>query len=718
MKNLFFIKRKKTLAVIAFLVGSLYATTTISAQANFTSKSSGAWNVASRWTRISGNDADGIPDADDNVVIRPTDSLTTSAAAYCKTLVINGKLRNNSPFGIMETVEIKTGGILWQNHTIVTNGSSIKINTGAKWKGTTLPSATVVTLLIRGTTNTITVDGALGEVGTNQIGQSIRIWLDAKTTTINGIGSIDIARFQTNAGLSGTPLTGFSPTSFVANTGTQTVNIDINMDIENTQNNNINSFSLHNGSLGTGVKTMNILKGKTVKIVNPNGAFHAANPATGATLPTNTTTGGDMTYNIYGTLDVTAAQFNAMTTSNTTSKQGLTQKLTVNVKNNSDGTGGRILLGTVVRLYRQLATQAVNVNVESLGLIDGSSVALSTAPNEAVNVNGNLYSWFTLASGATYKCLTAANAAAALWIGTTNKNYNPLKLTFANAVVATVKISEGMTPTVAAAEWGINKTWNIKTSETAGLATINFGYNGTSVGTGHANSRCNPSANMQLLSYNATLSKWEATTATMATPIAGAGTDKQVTFSGLTMPLSASFVVGNLNVLAGAFQSLSAVKQAAFNNVSWSTESEDNCVSFTVEYTKNGIDFMPIGTVQGNGTTNVPHDYYFMDEMMLANIYRVRQNKLDGTSILSANRSVVQNVAKYYPATTRDNVRVVLPNANLATVTIKNATGAIVYTMPNILNSQLLNISTLAVGNYTILIDQDGVKTTGALVKQ
>jgi hypothetical protein len=717
MKNLFFIKRKKVLAIIALLVGSLYPSAHTLAQATFTSKSSGAWNSATKWT-VTGNDADGIPDADDNVVIRATDSMSVSAVAYCKNLVINGKLRNDKPFGIMETVELKTGGILWQNNTIVTNGSSIKINTASQWKGVALPWSTVSTLLIRGTTTTITVDGVLGAVGTNIVGQNIRIFVDATTTTFQGTGAIEIARFQTNPGLSGAELTGFSPASIPVNSVQQTVNIDINMDIENTFSPNIIAFSLDNGNLGV-EKIMNIMKGKTVKIVNGNGTFHGLNAATSttATLPINTLKGGDMTYNIYGTLNVGTAQFNLMTTSNTTVGQGATQKLTVNVKNNTDGTGGKIILSPVVRLFRQLAGQSINVNVEAKGVIDGSAIHLSSVTNAAINANGNLYSWFTLQPGATFKRLLLVSKATPLWIGTSNTSYTPVTLTFTKSAVATVTIANGITPLINSPDFGINKTWNITTSTTTGLTTLNFGYNGTSMGAGNANSRCNPSADMQLLSYNSTLLKWETITTAMATPIAGAGTDKQVTFTGLAIPLSTSFAIGNQNVLIGVLQNVRAAKQAAFNTISWSTASEQNTAYFTVECAKNGTEFVAVGTVQGNGTTNSPHDYFFTDEVILGNTYRVRETKLDGTSTLSSSVDIVQNLAKYYPAVVRNDVRVILPNANMASVKIKNAVGTIVYTTANVVNNQLLNISALGSGTYSIVIDQNGVVTTGDLIK-
>mgnify|MGYP006913930116 CR=1 FL=1 len=53
-------------------------------QAVFTSQATGQWNTASTWT-YTGTDADGIPDADDDVIIR-AHSITVSVNSFCNSL--------------------------------------------------------------------------------------------------------------------------------------------------------------------------------------------------------------------------------------------------------------------------------------------------------------------------------------------------------------------------------------------------------------------------------------------------------------------------------------------------------------------------------------------------------------------------------------------------------------------------------------------------------
>lgn len=67
------------------------------AQGNFQSNATGNWNVAGTWTLVSGADADGIPDANDNATILSphTVSLVGASAATAVTIDLGGTLNTN-----------------------------------------------------------------------------------------------------------------------------------------------------------------------------------------------------------------------------------------------------------------------------------------------------------------------------------------------------------------------------------------------------------------------------------------------------------------------------------------------------------------------------------------------------------------------------------------------------------------------------------------------
>ena len=73
-------------------VGLFLSLQTTSAQGVFSSAATGNWNASGSWTMISGSDADGIPDADDNVTIGSTHIITVSASTTveCNDLTVAG----------------------------------------------------------------------------------------------------------------------------------------------------------------------------------------------------------------------------------------------------------------------------------------------------------------------------------------------------------------------------------------------------------------------------------------------------------------------------------------------------------------------------------------------------------------------------------------------------------------------------------------------------
>ena len=64
----------------------------------------------------------------------------------------------------------------------------------------------------------------------------------------------------------------------------------------------------------------------------------------------------------------------------------------------------------------------------------------------------------------------------------------------------------------------------------------------------------------------------------------------------------------------------------------WETASEKNNSGFFIERSADGRNWNEIGFVGGNGTSNVPHTYTFIDKTPLSgpNFYRLRQTDFDG----------------------------------------------------------------------------------------
>ncbi|UOR04584.1 T9SS type A sorting domain-containing protein [Hymenobacter aerilatus] len=78
--------------------------------------------------------------------------------------------------------------------------------------------------------------------------------------------------------------------------------------------------------------------------------------------------------------------------------------------------------------------------------------------------------------------------------------------------------------------------------------------------------------------------------------------------------------------------------------LTWRTASEKNNDRFVVERSVDGLSFVPVGTVKGNGSTSTAHDYHLKDagaaQVAQQLHYRLRQVDQDGTESLSPVRTV------------------------------------------------------------------------------
>lgn len=74
---------------LGFLTLMMFFVYSFANAATFTSRAVGDWNSATTWTRTSGTDADGIPDADDVVIIATGFNVTLTRTEECASLTLN-----------------------------------------------------------------------------------------------------------------------------------------------------------------------------------------------------------------------------------------------------------------------------------------------------------------------------------------------------------------------------------------------------------------------------------------------------------------------------------------------------------------------------------------------------------------------------------------------------------------------------------------------------
>jgi hypothetical protein len=162
----------------------------------------------------------------------------------------------------------------------------------------------------------------------------------------------------------------------------------------------------------------------------------------------------------------------------------------------------------------------------------------------------------------------------------------------------------------------------------------------------------------------------------------------------------------------------------------WTTASEINNSYFTLSRSSNPALFEPIGTVNGNGTTTISHNYTFVDEHPLDgnNYYRLTQTDADGRSE-SFPPILVKVKAKeapvvFYPNPFDENLNFIFTgNASSANVRIINTIGQNVYyqnfTLSNSENVIQLDTKDLNTGTYFVnIITGEGETFVHRVVKK
>ena len=139
-----------SLQVAAFLlVGSV-----VKSQAVFTSAATGNWNTASSWTLVSGSDADGVPDANDNVTISNNKDITITASATCKDLTVNGNISNETTqLNVNIGVTLSVSGNFSIDGNNPQKKAGITVDGKIQFAGTVLLGSTNVTYLISAGSN-------------------------------------------------------------------------------------------------------------------------------------------------------------------------------------------------------------------------------------------------------------------------------------------------------------------------------------------------------------------------------------------------------------------------------------------------------------------------------------------------------------------------------------------------------------------------------------
>ena len=145
--------------------------------------------------------------------------------------------------------------------------------------------------------------------------------------------------------------------------------------------------------------------------------------------------------------------------------------------------------------------------------------------------------------------------------------------------------------------------------------------------------------------------------------------------------------------------SFEAVKEGNNVALNWITASEVNDDHFDVQYSTDGINFVTIGTVKGNGTSTAYHEYSFLHKNPSSgiNYYRLIQYDFDGQKEISPVKTVtIEGVqVSIVPNPSSQNFNVHITGADQAEVVVIDVLGKEVYRT----NSQEVLTSVISFGN-------------------
>ena len=228
---------------------------------------------------------------------------------------------------------------------------------------------------------------------------------------------------------------------------------------------------------------------------------------------------------------------------------------------------------------------------------------------------------------------------------------------------------------------------------------------------------------MHVTGWSTGLSKWKDLGASATTGNASGGT---VTSSGAVTTFGA-FTLSSLNAMNVLPVQLTYFNANKVNNslvdLDWSTASEQNSSSFTVERSADGSQFDPVATLPAAGNSSLPLTYTTKDSHPLKGIsyYRLKMTNLDGSSIYSEVRIV--NIAAtmdltLYPNPAASTAYIGLNDNKALKVTVIDNTGRALLSILRPTDAILsMDVSRLAEGIYFVVIDlDDNTRVTKKLI--
>jgi len=165
-----------------------------------------------------------------------------------------------------------------------------------------------------------------------------------------------------------------------------------------------------------------------------------------------------------------------------------------------------------------------------------------------------------------------------------------------------------------------------------------------------------------------------------------------------------------------------------FNLLTWVTSSEINHQYFEIERSVDGIDFIPLGKVNGAGTSKIENRYSFKDDKPIQTAYyRLKQVDLNSNITYSRIIRIIRPAESMLNAIFQNPVHGILKadlkttEAGPAQIHIVDISGKTMFTefikLQKGFNQYQANLNRLSPGTYYLVITRDNIRKTFPLIK-
>jgi|GEM_PF-2223447 len=571
---------KKMFTFSTYFFFLLLVGTQIKAQTVYRSLGSGAWATFGTWERSTDNGvtfapaiSGQLPTSNNSVIIASGHTVTIEATKSCLNLTIQSGGR------------LSTGG--------GTNAFSIRPGTSSS--GTS------------GTIATVQNDGILGGTGELMV---LELPATAAQVTVQGTGTYEIGRIRAI-----TTNTNYPTSATTGHANNAKLIIDRDMKLNGLNN---YAFSEPNSAVAaTDVFIYTINAGKTVTVADPGSRWENTIMATDGV-----TAGGSYTYNINGTLDLSATT----ATSSFIPYANASSSITVNVN-------GTVKLGAVFKADTvNTSLGAIALNINNGALVDATATTTLTV-GKTGTASGNIF-FVTNGTGALRRAVGATDVT--FPVGAVISSYSPVVMSNAGTLDNfTVNVSNTITNAAPVPTKVVNKQWTINEAVAGGtVGTIRLSWT-----TASQAASFNPAGVVVIASWNGTryigLPAVVTGTGTAADPYIATAT-------GFT-DFNRAFIVANLDALPLSLAAVKAYQSGTGIKLDWATSTEINTDKFIVEKSADGTSFTTLGTVTAKGNSITLSNYSLFDAAPVTgnNYYRLKMIDKDG----SYTYSVILKVA-------------------------------------------------------------------------